>query len=360
MRAAFSERNPVPIAVVGLVGITVLLMLALNWQRLPLVGGGDTFRAEFSDASGLQVGEEVRVAGIKVGQVTGIELDGAKVVVEFEVKDVELGEDTTAGIEVKTLLGQHYLSLTPDGSGSLEEGDTIPLSRTATPLNVVPAFQRLTKQTEAIDTAQVTKAFDAIADVLDTTAPEVQGTLTGLARLSHTISSRDDQLEQLFARANHVTGVVADRDRELSDLLTASNDVLETLNARREVIRRVILGTRELSQELSGLVADNRKALGPALRHLNTVLQVLRDNDRQLRDILKYARVYAREFANVGGTGHWFDATIKVPRGIAVCTVDGSPALTALLNPVLSQINQATNGSSAPCLPLGPAVGGQR
>ena len=359
MKKSFSERNPVTVAVVGLLGLAVLLALALNFQRLPLVGGGDTYRAEFSDASGLQVGEEVRVAGIKVGQVTDIELDGAKVVVEFTVKDVTLGDETTAGIEVKTLLGQHYMSLSPAGSDTMDEGDTIPMARTSTPLNVVPAFQRLTEQTSRIDTAQVTKAFDAIAEVLDTTAPEVKGTLSGLARLSHSISSRDDEIERLFARANRVTGVVAARDQELGELLTASDQVLAVLNARREVIRRVIVGTRELSDELTGLVADNRKSLAPALRHLNTVLEVLQANDDELREILKYARVYAREFSNVGGTGHWFDATIKTPRALAICSTMGTGGLNALLDPVLSQINQNVNGSSQPCLPLGPATGSQ-
>ncbi len=359
MKQAFSERNPVTIAVVGLLGLAVLLALALNFQRLPLVGGGDTYRAEFSDASGLAVGEEVRVAGIKVGQVTDIELDGAVVVVEFTVKDVSLGDETTAGIEVKTLLGQHYLSLSPAGDDDLDEGDTIPLARTSTPLNVVPVFQQLTEQTAEIDTAKVTKAFDAIADVLETTAPEVKGTLSGLARLSHSISSRDDEIERLFSRANQVTGVVADRDQEIGQLLTASDQVLRALNARREVIRRVIVGTRELSDELAGLVADNRKALAPALRHLNTVLEVLQDNDQQLRDILKYGRVYAREFSNVGGSGHWFDATIKVPRALGLCTTAGTGGLNQLLDPLLSQLNQNINGSNQPCLPLGPAPGGE-
>lgn len=358
VKKSFAERNPVTIAVVGILGLVVVLALALNFQRLPLVGGGDTFRAEFADASGLQVGEEVRVAGIKVGQVTGIELDGAKVIVELTVKDVDLGDETTAGIEVKTLLGQHYLSLSPSGSGSLDEGDTIPLARTSTPLNVVPAFQRLSDQAARIDTAQVTKAFDTLAELLDTTAPEVKGTLSGLARLSHSLSSRDDQIERLFARANRVTGTVADRDQEIGELLTASDQVLRVLESRRDVIRRVITGTRDLSQQLSGLVADNRKALGPALRHLNTVLDVLRARDHELRDILKYARLYAREFSNVAGTGHWFDATIKAPRNIAVCSVGGTAGLPALLDPLLSRINETVNGTSTPCLPFGPATGG--
>ncbi len=351
--------NPVHLALLGITLILAMLALAMNFQRLPLVGGGATYRAEFADAAGLVKGEEVRVAGIKVGAVTGITLEGDHVVVEFRAEDVELGDRTTASIEVKTLLGQHHLSVSPAGSGSLDEDDLIPLERTSTPLNIVPAFQRLTEQTQAIDTDQVAAAFDSLSAVLETTAPELTGTLTGLSRLSRAVSSRDQQLRELFARAGRVTGVVAARDVEIGQLLRASNSILEVLARRRDTIARIIDGTSALSVQLRGLVADNRATLGPALDKLNQVLEVLRANRAQLDETLKWTAVYAREFTSVGGTGHWFDASLKYPRGFAVCTNGNSP-LDQLIGAALSQANQAQNNSSTPCLPLGKASGGDR
>lgn len=354
----FSERNPVRIATLGLTLLTVIFLLAINFQRLPLVGGGDTYRAAFTDASGLVPGEEVRVAGIKVGAVTGIELEGAHVVVEFRIKGLKLGRETTAQIEVKTLLGQHYLSLTPDGKDVMAEGDQIPLSRTSTPLNIVPAFQRLSSTTDRIDTDQVAAAFDALSKLLDTTAPEVRRTLRGLSRLSHSVSSRDEQIQQLFAQANTVSGVVAARDEELAQLISSSSTVLEVLDARRETIRHIIAGTRSLSGQLVGLVKDNEAQLGPALDKLGKVLEILKANEKQIDDVITYASIYGREFNNVGGTGHWFDATVKVPRNFAACRVGPSNAISGLLDGIFSQINEALNGSTAPCLPLGSSTGG--
>lgn len=352
-----AERNPVRLAVVGITLILVMMALAMNFSKLPLVGGGSTYRAEFTDAAGLVEGEEVRIAGIKVGAVTGITLKGDRVEVEFLVKDVELGDRTTASIEVKTLLGQHHLSITPAGRGNLDEDDVIPLERTSTPLNIVPAFQRLTEQTQEIDTAQVADAFDALSSVLESTAPELKGTLTGLSRLSRAISTRDQELRELFARAGRVTGVVADRDKEIGELVRASNEVLEVLARRREVISRIIDGTSTLAAQLRGLVADNRATLAPALDKLNQVLAVLKANRAELDETLTWTAVYAREFTSVGGSGHWFDASIKFPRGFAVCANGGTP-LDKLLAPLLAQANQAFNQSSTPCLPLGPATGG--
>ncbi|KRA28021.1 MULTISPECIES: MCE family protein [unclassified Nocardioides] len=351
-----TERNPVIVAVLGLTAIALLMALAMNFQRLPLVGGGTTYRAEFADASGLVKGEEVRVAGIKVGAVTAITLVDSHVEVEFRVEGVELGDRTTAAIEIKTLLGQHHLSLDPAGSRPLAERDVIPLARTTTPLDIVPVFQELTEKTQEIDTDQVANAFDAISAVLEETAPELTGTLTGLSQLSRVISSRDEELRTLFARADLVTGVVASRDEEIGQLLRASNSVLGVLSRRRGEIAKVIDGTSTLARQLRGLVADNEAALRPALKDLNNVLAVLRKNRDELDETLKWTAVYAREFTNVGGSGHWFDASIKVPRGFAVCNNDTSP-LGRLLGAALSQTNEAINKSTTPCLPLGPASG---
>lgn len=357
MTAPRTERQLVRIAILGIAILTLGFTLAINFQRLPLVGGGTEYRAEFTDAAGLVPGEEVRVAGIKVGQVTKLELGKARVLVTFRVKGVDLGDATTAGIEVKTLLGQHYLSLDPVGGGKLEAGAVIPLERTSTPVNIVPAFQRLTEQTQEIDTEQVAAAFDALSETLTRTAPEMTETLRGLARISKSVTVRDEQIRELFGRTSFVSGIVAERDADIARLLADTDTVLAELDRRRETITRIIDGTSDLARQLGGLVEDNAEQLEPALTKLNSVLAVLRKNRANIDEAIKVGAVYGREFANVGGTGRWFDASIKIPRGFAVCTTGGLPAgVGGLLNTLFSQINQNVNGSDKPCLPLGPAT----
>ncbi|WP_183094175.1 MCE family protein [Nocardioides stalactiti] len=356
-RVAFTERNPVVIAIVGLVGIAATLALVASWNRLPFVDDSTTYRAEFTDASGLVVGEEVRVAGVKVGKVTDLLLDGDKVVVEFTVSGVELGQRTEAGIEVKTLLGQHYLSVTPAGEDPMPERSTIPLDRTRTPINIVPAFNRLAGTTKRIDTDQVADALDSLSETLRRTAPEMDGALDGLTRLSRTVTRRDAAITELFDRTERVTGVIAERDEELAQLLTASDEVLTVLDDRRELIRAIIRDTRGLAEQVAGLVDDNEAALGPALRDLRSVTSVLRRHEREIEQTLTYAAPYAREFTNVGGSGRWFDATLKFPRGFALCsTGDTTDPVYGLLDPILSALNGSVNGSDSPCLPLGPAM----
>lgn len=356
-----TDAQLVRIAVIGLLLMAVVFTLAINFQRLPLLGNGTEYRAEFTDAAGLVPGEEVRVAGIKVGTVTDLKLatggSGAHVVVTFTVKGIDLGTATTAGIEVKTLLGQHYLSLAPAGSGTLAKDAVIPLSRTTTPVNIVPAFQQLTTETQQIDTAQVSKAFDVLATTLSRTAPQMTQTLRGLSRLSESITSRDAQIHTLFERTSQVSGIVAARDQDIAQLLTDTNTVLAELDRRRATITSIINGTGALARQLSGLVSDNRNQLAPALAKLNGVLAVLRANRANLDQALRVAAVYGREFVNVGGSGHFFDTTIKAPHGLALCENGNLPVgLGAILDPILSALNKAQNNSTKPCLPVGPAA----
>jgi phospholipid/cholesterol/gamma-HCH transport system substrate-binding protein len=357
MSGSFSDRNPVRLAIFGLVGVAVLLGVVFRFNQLPLVGNAGTpYVAQFSDASGLVAGEPVLIAGIKVGTVTSIKLNGTHVDVGFTVTDAELGNATTASIEVKSLLGQHDLAITPAGSGALPGKGVIPLARTSTPVNIVPAFERLTRETEQIDRTQVAAAFDALAKTLRSTAPHMRGTLEGLSRLSLTVSSRDGEIQRLLARAKNVSGVVAARDSDLEQLLGSTNKVLDTLNARRETIRQIITGASALSQQLIGLVNDNRTELKPALTKLNQVLAVLRKNEKQLSDTLTYGSLYAREFANVGGSGRWFDASVVIPQNYQLCSTAPQSPLSQILDPVLSQLNSSLGGSGGPCLPLGPAI----
>src|SRR3954469_2685905 len=112
MSVPFREKNPVVVGAVSLAVIAAFVLAAFKAEGLPLIGGGDTYYAAFSEAGGLKANDEVRVAGVRVGKVKKIELRDSSVRVEFKVdKGVKLGAATGAAIKVKTLLGAMYLGL---------------------------------------------------------------------------------------------------------------------------------------------------------------------------------------------------------------------------------------------------------
>ncbi|WP_020575522.1 MCE family protein [Actinopolymorpha alba] len=306
------ERNPVTVGAVGLILLAGLLYAAFNASDLPLIGGGTTYAARFSEAGGLRVADEVRVAGVKVGEVRAVELAGDHVRVEFRVDGdgPRLGERTGAAIRIRTLLGRKYLSLEPAGPGRLDPATEIPLSRTVAPYDVVEAFSDLTTTTERIDTAQLAKALDTLSATFANTPEEVRGSLEGLSRLSRTIASRDAQLRTLLARANTVSKVLSDRDQELVKLLRDGDLLLKEIRARRELIHQLLVTTQELSTQVSALVADNRAQLEPALKRLASVVALLRDNQESLDKSIELLAPFVRVFANTLGTGPWFDTYI--------------------------------------------------
>src|SRR3954454_11661070 len=145
---SFRDMNPYLVGIVSVIVLGALTGAAFGVGLLHLLEHTYDLRAEFTDASGLREGDAVRVAGVKVGRVTGIHADRAEglVLVDFVVNQgVELGVDTTAEIALETLLGAKYirlttpLLLTEPYLGQLPSSDTrrtIPVDHTKTPFDV--------------------------------------------------------------------------------------------------------------------------------------------------------------------------------------------------------------------------------
>jgi phospholipid/cholesterol/gamma-HCH transport system substrate-binding protein len=304
---SFRSRNPIPIGIAGLVVIGLGLTVAMFSDDLPIIGGGTSYSAEFSEAAGLQPDDEVRIAGVKVGKVTDVELSGSNVAVTFKVKDAWVGDQTSAAIKIKNVLGQKYLSLEPDGRDVLDPSTPIPRDRTVAPYDVLEAFRGLAETTNAIDTTQLAQSFEVISQTFGDTPDDVKGALTGLQRLSTTISSRDQQLATLLSNTRKVSDTLADRDAEVVRLLQDGNLLLEEIDNRREAISTLLDGTQALAKELSGLVADNQKQLGPVLTSLDQLTGMLQRNQDALAQGIKNMAPFYRLFNNAVGNGRWFD-----------------------------------------------------
>jgi len=305
----------------------LLLLAAFNADRLPLIGGGTTYAAAFTEAAGLRPGDEVRIAGVKVGKVTAIGLDRDHVRVRFRVKDAWLGDRTSAAIKIKTLLGRTDLELDPAGAGALPAGGEIPVQRTTSPYDVLEAFSGLTQTVQAIDTGQLATAFETVAAAFRGTPDEVRASLRGLSALSRTVASRDAALRQLLSRTRTVTAVLADRADDFSTLISDANLLLTEVRNRRAVISALLADTSALAIQLSGLVADNRTRLRPALEQLHGVVELLRRNQANLDRGIALLAPFVRVFANTVGNGRWFDTYVQnliVPAPITVAAPRGS------------------------------------
>jgi phospholipid/cholesterol/gamma-HCH transport system substrate-binding protein len=312
MSKPFRERNPVIIGAVSLMTIALLILAAFRAQDLPLIGGGDTYYAAFSESGGLKPNDEVRIAGVRVGKVEAVELEGDHVKVTFRVKtDSEFGDLSRAAIKVKTLLGAMYLSLEPAGEGQLDAGSEIPVERTSSPYDVVEAFSGLAETSADIDTDQLAASLTTLADLSRNTPEEFRAALDGVSALSTNIAARDDQINSLLKNLKRVSSVLDDRDQDIVGLMRDSDVLFRALVKRRQAVHNLLVSTSQLSEELTGLVRSTRADLKPALSNLEGVLAVLNKNEDNIDNSLRLMAPFYRVFANTLGNGPWFDTYIQ-------------------------------------------------
>ena len=330
----FRERNPVIIGAVSISLLALLLLASFRAQDLPLIGGGDTYYAMFEDTGGLQAQDEVRMAGVRVGVVKDVELDGAQVKVTFKVtSDEQFGKETGAAIQVKTLLGSMYLALEPKGDDQLEEGSTIPVDRTEEPFDVIDAFSGLadtigdgsdTAGADAdIDTSQLSESLSVLADLTRNTPEEFRGALDGLSRLSANLADRDGEINSLLTNLKRVSSVLDARDEDIIALMDDADTLFEALLQRKEQIHQLLVSTQTLSTELTALVRQTKADLNPALVQLDKVLDVIGKNEDNIDNSLRLMAPFYRVFANTLGTGPWFDTYIQNLPPVPSATLGG-------------------------------------
>ena len=297
------------LGVITLVLMAVVSAATFNLSKFPGFRG-TTYYAEFSDASGLHKGNIVQVGGIRVGRVSEVSLDEDRVIVKFEIDDgdVDFGPDSKASIEVLNLLGEKFLALSPDADGELESGGTIPLENTEAAYDIVGVFSDLTTTTEDIDTHQLSEALNVVSETMDGAAPEIAAAFDGIARLSRSVSQRDEQIQSLFESSQQVTKVLERRSDDIVDLMGHSDLVFKELRSRKAAVHRLLVNARVLAIELRGVAEDNEDEIGPALSEVNELLDVLVDKRDELKATLHQLGPYVEILSNIIGTGPWFDA----------------------------------------------------
>ena len=307
----FRDRDSKKLGIWGAVSAVALMGISLNYDRIPYVNGMSDATVYVADAAGLTTGDEVQVAGMKVGSIRSIELDGDRVRVGFTIdRDVDLGTDTSAQIKTDSILGRRALGVFSDGRGELED-NTVPLDRTSVPYSLTSALGDLSDTVEAMDTEKVDEALTVLAETMEGSSPEVRGAIDGITRLSQALNERDEGVRQLLEKAAGTTDVLGRRSDQINQLMVDGNVLFTQLDLRRRALSELIVNIDELSRQLSGVVQDNEAQLGPALDKLERVSDLLIRNkddiDLGLRRIVPFSTALSEAVAS----GPWFNAYIS-------------------------------------------------
>ncbi len=306
---SFQERNRFVIGAVGLSVTAAVVTIALQYDKLPFINSTESYSAYFAEAGGLRPGAAVQVAGYRVGEVSSVDLDGARVLVTFDVKsDVRLGEQSEANIRTKSLLGAKVLEITPRGGGHLK--GAIPLERTESPYQLPDALGDLSTTIDELNTDAVSDALATLADTFRNTPPDVQVAVQGVGRFAQTLDARDSALRGLLANVNKATSVLSERADQVADLVANSNALLAELRTQSSALEQISGNLSALAKQLSGFIADNQVQLRPALDKLNVVLSMVDNRKAGLQQAIKFLNQYAMSLGESVASGPFFKAYI--------------------------------------------------
>jgi phospholipid/cholesterol/gamma-HCH transport system substrate-binding protein len=367
----FREVPVLKSAIVGVGLIVGTLVLLSIYPTLPIVQG-HTYKAVFSDAGGLKTKDQVRVAGVPVGEVTDMELVGNTVEVTFTAKKINMADNSTAAIKTGTLLGKRFLGVEP-GSGPAIKDDLIPISRTSTPYNVSRSLEDVGTQLHDFDKDKIEQALNTFADAFQDTPENFRETFINVKALSQTISTRDQALRELLAHANAVAGVLSDRTDDFTKIVTDGNDLLAELKDRQELLRGFFKEFDYAGQQARLFIRENDDQLGPVLKDTNNVLHILEHNNDNLQLTISRVGAFITGLGEGVGNGPGFEAGVALttpgavfnytdlfrqfqnPQKPRVPETPGLPGGGALPNPLYAP--PSGNGSLGPQPPPADARG---
>ncbi|WP_029433480.1 MCE family protein [Blastococcus sp. URHD0036] len=293
-----------------------------------------TYRAQFTDVAGLVEGDEVRIAGVRVGQVTeiglaeGRETPVAEIGLEVDA-DVPLPAGVQATIRYRNLVGQRYVALAEgDGSGgdTLDEGDTIPLAQTKPALDLTTLFGGFQPLFQALSPTDVNRLSFEIIQVFQGEAGTVESLLGHVGSLSTSLADRDAVIGSLIDNLTTVMGTVAARDEQLSSLVVSLQQFVTGLADDREAIFDSLQTIDTLASTTTGFLEDARAPLAADIQGLGDLAGNLADTGDVVEDFLQLAPTKIDLITRTAVNGSWFNFYVCAASGSVVLPGQTEPA----------------------------------
>lgn len=325
-----------------------VLSVTGNYRWLPLVTPTETYEAELRDATGLRVGDDVRLAGVPVGRVTDIGVERGTPVVTFSLRDHVRPTDTwESGPRWRNVTGQRYLYLYDTGGGEpLEPGDRIPVERSRTAADIDRFLSQITPLLRAIDGEQQNKLVSALNTALIGREEQVQQLVADLGSLSREVADTEPELRTVLREGNALLGEYNRREAELDQFIDDLASVSGTLRSRNDELLGAISDIAEVQQRFGDLLRANDAHLRGLIDNTDVIVGSVGD---QLDDFEESIELSADGFATymlISRWGEWFNV-----RAVAVMAAMGNDVLycqteggTACNEPNLAGPSQASSG----------------
>lgn len=224
-----------------------------------------TYRAEFSNVTGLEADDFVRIAGVEVGKVKNLSIrDDSTVLVEFTAQDsVVLTEGSRAVIRYDDLIGGRYLQLVEGAGGTrkLNPGDTIPLAQTEPALDLDALIGGFRPLFQALNADQVNALTGQLISALQGQGATIGSFLSQTASLTNTLADRDQLIGEVIVNLNTVLGSLAGQSDQFGKAVTALSELVQGLAERKDDIATGLAYTNEAAGSITALLSEARPPL---------------------------------------------------------------------------------------------------
>lgn len=270
------------------------------------------YKARFSDATAVNEGDDVRIAGVKVGYVDSVRIaDLRQAEVTFRMFGKrKLPASVSAAIKYRNLAGQRYVAIEQRGGDPgklLPEGATIPLQRTTPALNLTVLFNGFKPLFQALSPKDVNKLSYEIIQVLQGEGGTVNSVLSHTASLTSTVASRDQVIGQVIDNLNRTLGTINDRSGKVSAMVVSMQRLVSGLAADGRPIGEAITGIGELTGATSGLLVEARPPLREDIEHLGTLAGNLDDNKALVQRFVQGLPGKLNTITRTASYGSWFN-----------------------------------------------------
>jgi len=270
------------------------------------------YRAVFTDVTGLTVGSDVDIAGVRVGQVTSISVYQRHLaLVGFSVQAGRpLPASVTATIRYLNLVGQRYIEL-GQGAGPADQvlaaGGTIPLTRTTPALNLTALFNGFQPLFQALSPGDVNQLSSDIIQVFQGESPNITALVATVGSLTNTLATKDQVIDQVIDNLNAVLRTITSRGNALATLVTSLQELVSRLAADRQPIGEAISAIDSLTTATAGLLQVGRAPLHDDITQLQRLATNLADNSPTVNTFLQDLPGKMADITRLASYGSWLN-----------------------------------------------------
>ncbi|MEH0938960.1 MCE family protein [Micromonospora psammae] len=319
-----TKTLPSLLKLLAFAAVTLLLTALLAQTLGAFPPGGVTYRARFTDVTGLLPGDDVRVAGVKVGRVRDIRVvdDTVAEVTLTVTDDVPVATSVRAKIRYRNLVGQRYVALSegPGEGRPLRPDGLIPLAQTTPALDLTVLFNGFRPLFTALDPDDVNKLAYEIIQVLQGEGGTVANLLRRTASLTNTLADRDAVVGRVITNLNGVLATLAERDRNLDQSISQLQEFVSGLSADRKAIGESLVSIGELTTATAGLLDEVRPPLAADVRALDDLAGTLDRNAAVIDGTLGRLPERYEALTRTASHGSWFN--------FYLCDFDGNVAVS--------------------------------